>query len=343
MALGISKPCSMLTQTHSTELRDMDYRKIHNTDLEISTIALGTWAFGSDGWWGYQDDRKSRDVMAEAVSRGVNLIDTAPIYGRGHSEEIIGEFLAKHNMREDVVLATKLGLNWDGKRVFHDLKPKRMREELALSLERLGTEYIDLYQVHWPDPETPIQESASVMREFYDEGVIKAVGVSNYSVRQMREFMEFCPLHSLQPPYNMFRREMEDEIVPFCVENKISILVYQPLHAGILTGKFFFDGAAIPNDINRKNHPDLKEPLLAINKEILSKMKTIAGKYDKTLTQLVLNWTSVQEGVTSVLVGARSYDQVDENIDSIGWELDPKDMAAINALLDIRKLASSGT
>ncbi|MDD5439863.1 MAG: aldo/keto reductase [Candidatus Omnitrophica bacterium] len=317
----------------------MDYRKIHNTELEISAIGLGTWAFGSDGWWGYQDDRKSRDVLAEAVGRGVNLIDTAPIYGRGHSEEIIGDVLAKHGMRKDVVLATKLGLNWDGKRVFHDLKPKRMREELALSLKRLRTDYIDIYQVHWPDPDTPVEDSAGVMREFFDEGVIKAVGVSNFSVRQMREFMEHCPLHALQPPYNMFRREIEDEVLPFCIEHKIACLVYQPLHAGILTGKFFFDGATIPNDINRKNHPDLKEPLYSLNKEILAKMKDIARKYDKTLTQLVINWTSLQAGVTSVLVGARNYDQVDENIESVGWTIEQKDLDAIYALLDIRKLA----
>ncbi|MCK5707318.1 MAG: aldo/keto reductase [Candidatus Aureabacteria bacterium] len=316
----------------------MKYKKLSNTDINISVIGLGTWSFGNDKWWGHQEDKKSLQVLEKAVSEGINLIDTAPMYGRGHSEEVIGTFLKKENYREKVVLATKLGLSWNGRKIFHDLKKDTMLKELDLSRKRLHTDYFDLYQVHWHDPETPIEKTATVMKEFYEKGIIKAIGVSNYSVQQMKEFMKYSPLHSLQPHYNMFIRDIEKGTVPFCIENNISILSYSPLHAGILTGKFFFDNVPTPKDIVRYHHTiDLEEPRLSINKDALFKIKEIAEKYCYTLSQLVIYWTFNQKGITAALVGARNNDQLYCNAKSASIDIDKDDINKINSILNKRE------
>lgn len=315
----------------------MEYSRIGQLDLPLSKIALGCWAFGGDIWWGPQEDHDSLDVLDAALNRGITLIDTAPVYGRGRSETVIGDFLRKRKLREKVILATKLGLTWEGPRILHDLKEKQMRQELDESRRRLCTDYFDIYQVHWPDPDVPVGKSAGVMHEFYQQGIIKAIGVSNYSVAQMEEFLTYAPLHALQPPYNMFRREIEAEIVPFCVKHNIAILGYIPLHSGILTGKFFFDNVGIPDDLCRRRHKDLHPPLFSINREILSRLNIIAEKYHKSLTQLVINWTAHQPQITSVLVGARSRTQLDENTEGVGWELSAEDIARIEQILTERQ------
>jgi len=312
----------------------VEYRKCG--DFSLSVLGLGTWAFGGDKWWGPQDDKDSWLVLKKAIEKGINLIDTAPVYGRGHSEEVIGKFLKKEKLREKVILATKVGLSWKNGKIYHNLKKKRMMEEIDESRKRLDVDWIDIYQVHWPDPDTPIGETAETMYKFYSKGLIKAIGVSNYSVEQMKEFMKYSPLHILQPPYNMFKRDIEEETIPFCKENKISIISYIPLHSGILTGKFFLQGARIPDDLCRKNHSDLKEPLFSINKKILSQLNEIASRYHKTLTQLVLNWTYHQEGITSILVGARKEQQLEENLGSVHWEIEEKDLKKIEEILSQR-------
>jgi len=314
----------------------MEYRRISKVNIEISVLGLGTWAFGGDAWWGPQKDVDSLSVLEKAINEGINLIDTAPVYGKGHSEELIGKFLKKKRLRDKVIIATKLGLSWKNGRIYRDLSRKRMLEEIDESRRRLQTDYIDIYQVHWPDPNTPIAETATVMYEFYKKGLIRAIGVSNYSVEQMQEFMKYSPLHTLQPPYNMFKRDIEKDIIPFCIKNKISIISYIPLHSGILTGKFFFKNIKIPSDLCRKNHPDLKEPLFSVNKEILEKLNNLALKYNKTLTQLVLNWTYKREGITSILVGARNLDQLTENLGAVGWSLEPSDYKEIEKILQER-------
>lgn len=315
-------------------MRVMEYRKC--ADFLVSVVGLGTWAFGGDKWWGTQNDKDSFSVLEEAIKVGINLIDTAPVYGQGHSEEVIGEFLKGSKVREKIILATKVGLSWQKGKVYRDLSRKRMRQEIDESRRRLKVDYIDIYQVHWPDPNTPIGETAETMYEFYNKGIIKAIGVSNYSIEQMQEFMRFSPLHTLQPPYNMFRRDIEKEIIPFCREKNISIISYIPLHSGVLTGKFFLQGEKIPDDLCRKNHPDLKEPLFSVNKKILSQMKEIATGYGKTLTQLVLNWTYNQPGIVSILVGARNLKQLSENIGCVGWRIDKEDLEKIEKLLEER-------
>ncbi len=315
----------------------MEYRKLGRTDYLVSVICLGTWAFGGDAWWGYQEDKDSFAVLEEALSGGVNFIDTAPVYGRGRSEKVIGEFIKRNNNRRKITLATKIGLSWQGRKVFPDLNPDKMRREIDESRKRLNTDYIDLYQVHWPDENTPIGKIAEVMLEFLRKGWIRAIGVSNYSVEQMKEFLKYAPLTVLQPPYNMFLRDIERDIVPFCRENNISIISYTPLHSGILTGKFFFSNKPVPNDLSRQTKPDLKEPLFSLNKEILAEIKNIADKYGKTLTQFVINWNFSQPGITSAIVGARKKGQVRENIGSVGWEISREDQRKVNDILGKRE------
>ena len=315
----------------------MQYRNLDNTNLSVSVLCLGTWAFGNDSWWGHQNDLDSYSVLSEAVTRGVNFIDTAPVYGRGHSETIIGNFLNKHNLRQKVTLATKLGLHWQGRSILHDLSPKRMEEELDNSRKRLQTDYFDLYQVHWPDPDTPITKTAEKMNEFYQKGIIKAVGVSNYSVKQMKEFMKQSPLHCLQPQYSMFYRDIEKDIVPFCLKNNIAIISYAPLYSGLLTGKFFLDDKKVPGDINRKmKAKEFEEPRATINKETLSTLKKIADGYGKTLTQLVINWNYTQGGITSSIIGTRNTSQLSDNLGSVGFKISKVDREKIDTLLKKR-------
>jgi len=314
----------------------MEYRKVNN--LKLSALSLGTWAFGGDKWWGKQSDEDSRQVLANAIDKGMTTIDTAPVYGRGRSETVIGAFIRKNRLRERVVLATKAGLSWQGHKILHNLKRERMLEEFDESCKRLETDYFDIYQVHWPDPDTPISETAAVMSELYDKGLIKAVGVSNYSVAQMQEFMKYSPLHILQPQYSMFQRDIEKDIVPFCLENNIGIISYAPLYSGILTGKFFFDNVQVPDDTNRwMKQRDFQEPKASINKSTLSQLKEIASTYKKTLAQLVINWNFNQKGITSSIVGTRSLLQLEDNLGSVGWKLSSDDMEKINKILKKRE------
>ncbi len=315
----------------------MDQRKINNVDLPISPVTLGTWAFGGDVWWGPQEDKNSTEVLDLAIKEGITMIDTAPVYGRGRSEKVIGDFLRKHKLRQKVVLATKLGLDWQGPNILHNLSQKRMLAEVDLSRKRLQTDYFDLYQVHWPDPDTPIAEIAKTMYKLKQKGVTKAVGVSNYSVEQMQKFLKHCPLDSLQPEYSMFKRDIEPEIVPFCEKNDIAIISYAPLYSGLLTGKFFLTNTDIPADRNRKLKSfHFKEPYFSINKKTLKEIEKIASSYNKTLTQLVINWNFSQSGITSSIVGSRKPEQIKENLGSMGWRLSTKDLDKVNEILGQR-------
>ena len=318
----------------------MEYRRLGSSALEVSAICLGTWAFGGDKWWGHQEDKDSLAVLEEALARGVNFIDTAPVYGRGHSEEVIGEFITQENIREKIILATKLGLRWDGRSILHDLSRKRMFDEIDLSRRRLKTDYFDLYQVHWHDPDTPIGQTAEIMHKFYQEGIIKAIGVSNYTVAQIAEFKKYAPIHSLQPCYSMFERGIEEDIVPYCIENSISIITYAPLYSGLLTGKFFLDDAKIPSDISRKmKSQELEEPCFSINKTTLLKLKVVADNYGKTLAQLVLNWNYNQEGITSAIAGTRKLAQLYDNLGSADWKISEEDLRKIDDILVERLVA----
>lgn len=316
----------------------MSIRKIPGIILSISPIALGSWAFGGGSWWGKQDDRDSVEVLTAGIAKGITLIDTAPIYGKGRCERIIGSFIRKRKLREKVVLATKLGLSWEGPKILHNLTKNKMLEEVDQSRQRLETDYFDLYQVHWPDPETPIGETAEVMYSLYQKGIIRAIGVSNYSVSQMQEFMKYSPLHCLQPEYSLFKRGIETDIIPFCLRNNISIISYAPLYSGLLTGKFFLDQVPVPDDINRKmKKKDFQEPRYSINKEALSQLKDIASTYQRSLTQLAINWNFSQKGISSAIVGMRNLKQAEDNLGSLGWEISDKDTQTIDQILKQRQ------
>src|SRR5712664_1254597 len=215
---------------------NMQLTEIPGTALKVSPVAIGTWAIG--GWmWGGTDEAESISTIRGALEHGINIVDTAPAYGFGHSEEIVGKAIAEGHLRSRVVIATKAGLEWEGGRVTRNASRARILHEFDESLRRLRTDYIDIYQVHWPDPLVPVEETASAMAELYRQGKILAIGVSNFSVAQMEVFRREAPLHVLQAPYNLFERGIEDELLPYCRRNRIAVFGYGALCRGLLSGR----------------------------------------------------------------------------------------------------------
>jgi aryl-alcohol dehydrogenase-like predicted oxidoreductase len=311
----------------------MQSRRFGNTDIEVSPIGLGTWAIG--GWmWGGTDEEESIRTIQAAVDRGISLIDTAPVYGFGRSEEIVGRALAD-GYRDKVALATKVALNWtdDGK-VFRDARPERIKQEVEDSLKRLQTDYIDIYQVHWPDPKTPVEETARAMEELYQAGKIRAIGVSNYAPEQMSAFAEAAPLHSLQPPYNLFERQIEDDILPFCRDNDIATITYGALCRGMLSGRMAKDRKFEGDDL-RKNDPKFQGDRFEQYLNAVAALEEYArNHYGQGVLPLAIRWLIDQEPVTVVLWGARHPGQL-EPLNAIeGWSLNEDDYKAIDAILD---------
>jgi aryl-alcohol dehydrogenase-like predicted oxidoreductase len=243
------------TQTSRT---DIEYVDIPGTSLRVSRIALGTWAIG--GWmWGGSDETDAIRTIHAALDRGVNLIDTAPVYGFGHSEEIVGKALAAGGRRKRALIATKVGLDWKGSRPFRNARKESIVREIEDSLRRLQTDVIDLYQVHWPDPNTPIEEIAEAMGTLYRAGKIRAIGVSNFSPEQMDEFRKVAPLHTAQPPYNLFERAIEQDVLPYCQANNIAVLAYGSLCRGLLSGRMSASSTFTGDDL-RKSDPKFQPP-----------------------------------------------------------------------------------
>src|SRR6202790_3304248 len=225
----------MTRQVETREI-DMELAEIPGTSLKVSRVAIGTWAIG--GWmWGGTDEAESVSTIEAALEHGINLIDTAPVYGFGRSEEIVGKAIAEGGLRSKVLIATKAGLDWKDGRVFRNASRARILQEVEDSLRRLRTDYIDIYQVHWPDPLVPIEETAEAMHALFKQGKIRAIGVSNFSVDQMKHFRRVAPLHVLQAPYNLFERGIEANLLPYCRKNKIATLGYGALCRGLLSGR----------------------------------------------------------------------------------------------------------
>src|SRR6202161_4540135 len=230
---------------------ETEVAQIPKTQLKVSRVALGTWAMG--GWmWGGTDQREAIATIHAAINQGINLIDTAPVYGFGASEEIVGAAL--DGVRSQTVIATKVGLEWRDGKVYRNASRARIMREIDDSLRRLRTDYIDIYQVHWPDPLVPVEETAEAMRSLYEQGKIRAIGVSNFSVEQMERFREVAPLHVLQPPYNLFERAIEAEILPYCRANNILTFGYSALCRGLLGGRLL-PGTTFHSDDPRHNDP----------------------------------------------------------------------------------------
>jgi aryl-alcohol dehydrogenase-like predicted oxidoreductase len=311
----------------------LDYIEIQGTHIITSRIAIGTWAMG--GWmWGGSDDKESIRTIHAALDQGINLIDTAPIYGYGRSEEIVGEALRQRGRRESVILATKVGLDWTNGKVERNSTRQRILHEFEDSLRRLQTDYLDIYQVHWPDPLVPIEETAATLRELYEQGKIRAIGVSNYSPVEMAHFSAIAPLHIIQPPYNLFEREIESEILPFALGRRITTLTYGALCRGLLSGAMRIDRAFANGDMRKTTDPKFQLPHFAEYLNAVIKLDAFAREnYGKRVIHLAVRWLLDQPGVGVALWGARHPEQLAPIREVIGWSLEKSDFAAIDGIL----------
>jgi len=317
----------------------MKKSKLGNSRLEITKVGLGTWAIGGP-WqfgWGLQDDNDSMDAIVESLDAGVNWLDTAPIYGCGHSETIIGKVLKKIGQKP--IIATKCGLIWnDKKEKISCLKAKSILAECDASLKRLGIETIDLYQMHWNQPDEDIEEGYEAMAKCVKVGKVRYLGVSNFTVEQMERVMKIHPLTSLQPPYSMFRRDIEKDILPFCEKNNIGVIVYSPLQKGLLSGKFTpAKVAALPADDVRHNDTNFKSPLLDANLKIIDRLADVAKRNRITVAQLAIGWTLRNSAVTAAIVGARRAGQISETAPAADVKLSSDDINEIEEILKERK------
>ena len=301
----------------------------------VSRIGLGTWAIGGLDW-GSVPDKDGISTILDAVNRGINLIDTAPIYGHGRAEELIGRAVREHGKRDAFYIATKAGLNWavPGRPgVFADSTPARLRSELEASLRRLGTDHIDLYQVHWPDTLVPVEETAELMAEFLREGKVGALGVSNFSVAQMNAFRAVAPLASNQPPYNMFEREIDEEILPWCEANQVAILTYSSLCRSLLGGRLT-QGMTFPDSDIRTADPKFREPRFTQYLNAVDKLSALArDRYGKTVLELAARWVLDRPGVSVALWGAKRPDQLEAVEGVVGWKLDDAAMKEIDRII----------
>lgn len=298
-------------------------------DKPVSRVALGTWAIG--GWmWGGPDDDNAVRTIHRALDEGVDLIDTAPVYGFGHSEEVVGRALAEKPHKARV--ATKLALDWnDDHKPFRNSSPARIRKEVEDSLRRLRVETIDLEQVHWPDPNTPIDETARELQKLHKEGKIRALGVSNYSPEQMDIFREVAPLASVQSPYNLFEREIEKDVLPYAKKHKLVQLAYGPLCRGLLTGKMTADKTFPESDL-RSGDPKFQKEHFKDYIAAVDDLKKIADRHGKSLMVLAIRWV-LDQGPTIALWGARKPEQIDGVSDVFGWQLTEQDKKDIDAIL----------
>jgi aryl-alcohol dehydrogenase-like predicted oxidoreductase len=310
----------------------MERALISGTDLNVSRIGLGTWAIG--GWmWGGADDRESIRTIHAALDEGINLIDTAPAYGFGHSEEVVGQALAEYGHREEVIIATKVGLGWSDGNVYRDSSRARILKEIDDSLRRLRTTYIDIYQVHWPDPATPIEETAEAMGDLYRQGKIRAIGVSNYSSSDLDRFRAVAPLHTDQPPYNLFERQIDADVLPYSRDHEISAITYGSLCRGLLSGKMTVDSRFQGDDL-RKTDPKFRPPRYGQYLEAVARLDEFAWEnYGKRILDLAVRWVLDQHGVTAALWGARHPGQLVAVEDVDGWRLDANAMQKIDEIL----------
>lgn len=315
----------------------MNTRQLGKTNLHLSTVGLGAWAMGGGGWkfsWGNQDDADSVATIRRALDLGVNWIDTAPVYGTGHSEEVLGEALKGLSKRP--IIATKCGRRWDESRTpYAKIKRASVLEELDDSLRRLGVECIDLYQMHWPQPEEDIEEGWGAMADAVKAGKVRYIGVCNYNVAQLKRIQPIHPVASLQPPYSMLVRGVEDELLAYCAEHGIGVVAYSPMQKGILTDKFtreWVNGLA-KDDHRSQYDARFQEPELSKNIALVDQLKPIARASGHSVAQLALAWVLRRPEVTSAIVGARKPAQIEETVGAGNWSLSAADAAAVNALL----------
>jgi len=325
----------------------MEYRKLGKTDLELTVITFGAWAIG--GWmWGGADKDDAVKAIHRAIELGITSIDTAPAYGQGHSEEIVGEVISNYK-RDSLQILTKYGLRWDTNKGQHffdsvdnngnpiDMRRLASKEsviaECEASLKRLKTDYIDLYQIHWPDPTTPVSETMEAIERLLEQGKIRAAGVCNYSAQELEEAEKTLKLASNQVPYSMVNRDIESDVVPYCLKNNLGILAYSPMQRGLLTGKMK-PGMKFNEGDTRASSPYYRDANIEKINNFLEKVKLIAANYDATLAQTVLNWTIQQPGITAALAGARNPQQVEDNVKAASFTISDEDISTINGHLE---------
>jgi aryl-alcohol dehydrogenase-like predicted oxidoreductase len=320
---------SVQTQIQETQ---SEFVGIPATQLQVSRVALGTWAMG--GWmWGGTDERESVATIRAALDQGINLIDTAPVCGFGVSEEIVGQALGVGGRRANAVIATKVGLEWRDGKVYRNATRARIMQEIDDSLRRLRTDYIDIYQVHWPDPLVPIEETAAAMRTLYDQGKIRAIGVSNFSVAEIERFRQVAPLHVLQSPYNLFERAIEAEILPYCRAHNIATLGYGALCRGLLSGRMRPDTTFQGDDLRRID-PKFQPPRFAQYLDAVRELDEVAQvHFHRHVIHLAVRWM-LDQGISVALWGARHPDQVAPTLDVAGWSLTGADREQIERIVN---------
>ncbi|MFL5624122.1 MAG: aldo/keto reductase [Ktedonobacteraceae bacterium] len=314
----------------------MRTRQLGKTDLEITPLGLGTWAMGGGNWefgWGPQDDEASIATIHRALDLGINWIDTAAVYGLGRSEEIVAKALKDYPKRPYIF--TKGSLVWNDRReVTSSLKAQSLQREVENSLRRLQTDVIDLYQLHWPNPDEDIEEGWQTLAKIQAEGKVRYIGVSNFNVEQMRRAQKIAPIASLQPPYSLIHREIEKEILPYCQEQNIGVIVYSPMMSGLLTGTMSKERVEnMPDNDWRKRDPEFQEPRLSRNLQLAHLLQEIAYPHGRSAGEVAIAWTLHNPAVTGAVVGGRKPQQIDEVIGAAEFRLEEIELAQINRFL----------
>ena len=320
----------------TTTASPLTLRKLGNSDLQLTAIGFGAWAIGGGNWdfaWGAQDDAESIRAIHQALDEGINWIDTAAIYGLGHSEEIVGK--AVKGSSHKPLIFTKCSMRWDSDRkIYRSLKASSIAEELDGSLKRLGVETIDLYQIHWPNPEEEIEEGWAELARQQAAGKIRWIGVSNFNVSQMKRATEIAPITSLQPPYSMLRPAIEQEILPFCRANDIGVINYSPMVSGLLTGRMSAERvAAMPVDDWRRKAVEFNEPRLSRNLRLVDLLREIGSAHGVEPGVVAVAWTLHHPAITAAIVGGRSGEQVKGLVPALQFRLTENEFARIGSFL----------
>lgn len=324
----------------------MHIRSLGNSSLKLSAIGLGTWAMGGGDWkfgWGDQDDQKSIAAIHAAIDAGINWIDTAAIYGHGHSEEVVGQ--AIKDRRRDLIVATKCGRVWEGgcREIGKRLRRDSIFREVENSLTRLRIGVIDLYQIHWPEPDEEVEEGWAAIGELIKTGKVRFGGVCNFNLAQLKRAQAIHPIASLQPPYSLLRRDIETEIVPWCAANKVGIMAYSPMQAGLLTGRFTQErAAALPENDWRKRNLHFQEPQLSANLRVARNLMPIAERLGLTVSQLALAWVLRLPAITAAIAGARDPQQIEETARAGEVNLPAAVLGEIDAILKQRDVELAG-
>jgi len=307
----------------------MRYNTIEGLDIKPSCLGLGCWQLGGHGW-GKVSEREMVKGIYKALNSGINFFDTAPIYGLGRSEKVLGKTL--HIERKNVIIATKVGLVWEKSntfRKFTDNSPTNINREIDMSLKRLKTDYIDLYQIHWPDPNTPTEDTLHAMEKLKDSGKIRCIGCCNFSLELLKECLKYAEIKTIQIPYNLIDRKVEKDLLPFCRKNNIRVLAYSSIAKGLLTGKYN-KNTKFGEDDHRSRHKYFHGEDFLKNLKILEKVEVIAKKLDKLPAQIALRWVLENPCVTTALVGIKNVAQVEENVVSADFEISKEDMEFLN-------------